>query len=137
MDARLSGLAHRFARAGDVGRNGAGEARDGRALHALRDEGDGLEVAVRGDRKPGLDDVDAHGVEDVGDLDLFFEGHRRAGALLAVAQSGVEDQDAVLGSVVISQILDGRRSQGAQGLGSGIPTPESPGEPAQPTLRGS
>ena len=58
--------------------------------------GDGLEIAVRGDGEAGLDDVDAHGVEEVGDLDLLLERHGRAGALLAVAQGGVEDQDAVL-----------------------------------------
>ena len=46
--------------------------------------------------KAGLDDVDAHRVEQVGDLELFLEGHGRAGALLAVAQRGVEDQDLVL-----------------------------------------
>ena len=49
----------------------------------------------RGDREAGLDDVDAHGVEEVGDLQLLLEGHGGAGALLAVAQRGVEDEDAV------------------------------------------
>ena len=42
-----------------------------------------------------VDDVDAHGVEQFGDFDLFLVGHRRAGALLAVAQRRVEDDDAV------------------------------------------
>ena len=53
-------------------------------------------IAFRGDGKAGLDDVDAHGVEQLGDLDLLFMRHGGAGALLAVAQSGVEDDDAVL-----------------------------------------
>ena len=35
-------------------------------------------------------------VEQLGDLQLLLEGHRRAGALLAVAKRGVEDHDAVL-----------------------------------------
>ena len=65
-------------------------------LRALGDLVDGGEVAFRGDRKAGLDDVDAHGVEQLGDLDLLFVGHGGAGALLAVAQGGVEDDDAVL-----------------------------------------
>ena len=47
----------------------------------------------RGDRKAGLDDVDAHVVEEVGDLQLLLEGHGGAGALLAVAQGGVENED--------------------------------------------
>ena len=56
----------------------------------------GGEVAVRGDGKAGLDDVDAHGVEQFGDFELFLMRHGGAGALLAVAQGGVEDDDAVL-----------------------------------------
>ena len=68
---------------------------DGRVLHALGDRGHGLEVALGGDRKSRLDDVDAHPVEAVGDLELLLEGHGRAGALLAVAQRRVEDDDAV------------------------------------------
>ena len=64
-------------------------------MSALGDLGDGVEVALGGDREAGLDDVDAHGVEEVGDLQLLLEGHGGAGALLAVAQRGVEDEDAV------------------------------------------
>ena len=56
----------------------------------------GGEVAFRGDREAGLDDVDAHVVEQLGDLELLFVGHGRARALLAVAQRRVEDDDAVL-----------------------------------------
>ncbi len=68
-------------------RAGAGEAADDGALDDLGDLGDGLEVAVGGDREAGLDDVDAHLVEELGDLDLLVERHRRAGRLLAVAQA--------------------------------------------------
>ena len=50
--------------------------------------------------KTGLDDVDAHVVEHLGDLDLFLERHGGAGALLAVAQGGVEYDDAVLFGLV-------------------------------------
>ncbi len=67
-----------------------------RVLGALGDLVDGHEVAFRGDRETGLDDVDAHLVEQLGDLELLLMGHGGAGALLAVAQGGVEDDDAVL-----------------------------------------
>ena len=56
---------------------------------------DGLEVAGRGDREPGLDDVDAEARELMGDLELLGRVQRDAGRLLAVAQGRVEDQDAV------------------------------------------
>ncbi len=35
-------------------------------------------------------------VEELGDLELLLVGHGGAGALLAVAQGGIEDEDAVL-----------------------------------------
>src|SRR5262249_14269824 len=44
----------------------------------------------------GLDDVDAHLVEELGNLKLLLMGHGGARALLAVAQGGIEDEDAVL-----------------------------------------
>ena len=69
---------------------------DHRVLGARRDLVDGREIAFRRDRKAGLDDVDAHVVEQLGDLELLVMGHGGAGALLAVAQGGVEDDDAVL-----------------------------------------
>jgi len=49
-----------------------------------------------GDRETGLDDVDAHVVEHLGDLELFLKRHGGAGALFAVAQGGVEYNEAVL-----------------------------------------
>ena len=64
-------------------------------LTQLGDLVDGLEIAVRRDREAGLDHVDAHGLEDLGDAELLVDGHRAAGRLLAVAQGGVEDDDAL------------------------------------------
>jgi hypothetical protein len=95
MDARALRRLDGFAGAVDVVEAGAGEAADHRFLGALGDLVDGGEVAFRGDRKAGLDDVDAHLVEELGDFELLLVGHRRARALLAVAQGGVEDNDAV------------------------------------------
>ena len=66
-----------------------------RPLEPLGDLRHGLEIALRGDREARLDDVDAHLVEEVGDLQLLLEGHGGAGALLAVAQGRIEDEDAV------------------------------------------
>ena len=72
------------------------EPADDRVLRALGDLVHRGEVALRGDRKAGLDDVDAHLVEQLGDFELLLVGHGGARALLAVAQGGVEDDDAVL-----------------------------------------
>ena len=78
----------------------ARQAGDDGVLGAAGDLADRLEVAFGGDRKAGLDDVDAHVVEHFGDLELFLERHGRARALLAVAQGGVEYDDAVLFGLV-------------------------------------
>ena len=90
--------------------------------------------------KAGLDDVDAHRVENLGDLQLFLERHGGAGRLLAVAQGGVENDDAigvvaifrlarVLGAVLLMRLVlmlghgqkfrfDGPRSRGGFAGGS-------------------
>ena len=86
----------RLGAAVDVLEAGARQAADHGVLGALGDLVDGGEVAFRGDREAGLDDVDAHRVEQLGDLELLLVRHGRAGALLAVAQRRVEDDDAVL-----------------------------------------
>ena len=72
----------------------AGKPADHRILGAPRDLLDALEIALARDGKAGLDDIDAHLVEQLGDLELLLEGHGGAGALLAVAQGGVENDDA-------------------------------------------
>ncbi len=96
MDARVPGRLDRLAGAVDVLDAGAGETADDGALGALGDLVDGGEIAVRRDRKAGLDDVDAHVVEQFGDFELLLMRHGRARALLAVAQGSVENDDAVL-----------------------------------------
>ncbi len=96
MDATALGMAHRFAGPIDIGVDGPRETGDGRLLHALGDRRHRLEVAFGCDREAGLDDVDAHGVEAIRNLELLLEGHGRTGALLAVAQRGVENHDPVV-----------------------------------------
>ena len=61
----------------------------------LGDRLDRREVAGRGDREAGLDDVDTQPRELVGDLQLLLDVERDARRLLAVAQRRVEDVDAV------------------------------------------
>ena len=127
MDARALGRLDRLAGAVDVVEAGAGESADHRVPGALGDFVDRGEVAIGGDRKAGFDDVDAHRVEQFGDFEFFFMRHRRAGALLAVAQGGIEDEDAVLlrprGRGVFRLggwcLRFGRRRLGWRGHGSG------------------
>src|SRR5215213_7878240 len=72
------------------------EAADDRALDLTRDRPHGLEVAGRGDREAGLDDVHAQARELMGDLELLARVQRDARRLLAVAQGGVEDDYSVV-----------------------------------------
>jgi hypothetical protein len=73
-----------------------GQAGNHRILRAAGDLAHSLEIAFRGNRKTGLDDVDTHVIQHFGDLELLLEGHGCAGALFAVTQGGVENNDAVL-----------------------------------------
>ena len=96
VDAAALGELHRRRAAVDVVRMRPREPRDDSVLRAAADLADCLKVAFARDGETGLDDVDAHVVEHLGDLELFLEGHGGAGALFAVAQGGVEYNDAVL-----------------------------------------
>ena len=107
MHPRPGSLLQRPPRANDVFAAGARQAGDGRILDRASDLAHRLEIAVRRDRKTGLDDVDAHLLERPGDPQFFLEVHRTAGRLLAITQRGVENVDA--GSV-----------GGGSGLGFGI-----------------
>ena len=81
----------------DVACMGPGEPADDALLDPLGDRRDRLEVTVRGDREPGLDDIDPHALEHGGDPDLLLDIHRAAGRLLPVAQGRIEDDDVVVG----------------------------------------
>ena len=96
VDARLAGVAHGLPAAVDIGEIRAREPADDGVAAGRGDGAHRLEIAGRGDGKARLDDVDAHLVEKGRDLELFLMRHGRAGGLFAVAQRGVEDQDAVL-----------------------------------------
>ena len=100
MDAPARRRLDRLGAAVDVLERGARKPAHDRILGALGNLVHGREIAFRGDREAGLDDVDAHGVEELGDLELLLVRHGRAGALLAVTQCGVENDDAVLFGLV-------------------------------------
>ena len=141
MRLRLAGLIASRA-AVDVLRRGARKPAHDRVLGALGDLVDRGEVALRGDREAGLDDVDAHGVEQLGDFELLLMRHGGAGTLLAVAQGGVEDDDAVLVGLVAGVVMENgpsrssRRSRALYGFRHSEDPPECPGANAQPALRG-
>ena len=95
VDAPARRRADGLAGAADVVLVGARQRTDGGLLDRLGDRAHRLEVAVGGGGEAGLDDVHAHTLELAGDAQLLVTGHRRARALLAVAQGGVEDDQLV------------------------------------------
>ena len=99
VDPRSRRVAYRPVGGVDVPDMSAREPGDHGALDLARDRLHGLEVARRGDREAGLDDVHAQPRELVGDLELLGRVQRDAGRLLAVSQGGVEDENAVVGHV--------------------------------------
>ena len=113
------GGADRLAGARDVvAAAGAGEAGDHRAADLAGDALHALEIARRGDREAGLDHVDAELGEGARHAELLLEVHREAGALLAVAERGVEDDDAIVVDRAEARVVDGHgggpRSVGAR-----------------------
>ena len=91
MDARVLGVPHRLPRPVDVLHAGSGERGDDRTAYRAGDGLDRVEVALAGDREPGLDDVDAETGELLGDLQLLADVERDARRLLTVTQRRVED----------------------------------------------
>src|SRR5262249_3020123 len=90
------GRLDRLGAAVDVLERGAGKPAHDRVVGAAGDFLYRGEIALGGDGKAGLDDVDAHLIEQLGDFELLLVGHGGARALFAVAQGGVKDNDAVL-----------------------------------------
>jgi hypothetical protein len=101
VDGGVLGVLDGFPGGVDVGEAGACQPQDGQALDLFRDSPNGVQVARRGGREAGLDNVDPQPLELAGDLDLLLGVHRRARRLLAVAQGGVE-YDNALGHAGIS-----------------------------------
>ena len=77
----------------DVHLDAAGERGDGDIPALLGDRPDRVQVAGRGDREAGLDDVHPEVRERLRDLQFLFERHRRPRRLLAIAQRRIEDPD--------------------------------------------
>ena len=96
VDPRPLGVAYRPVGGIDVPHMNAREAGDDGALDLAGDRLHGLEVARRGDREAGLDDVDPQPRELVRDLELLARVQRDPRRLLAVSQGGVEDDYAVV-----------------------------------------
>jgi len=108
VEAAAPGGADRLGAALDVGDAGAGQATDGAFGDDLGNAPHGVEIAVGSDRKAGLDDVDAHVLEELGQLEFFLDGHGCARRLLAIAHGGVENDDViadVLGRGVAGRLL--------------------------------
>ena len=103
-------VAHRLPAAVDVVEAGAGEAADHRVRATCwRSRLTASKSPSEAMGKPASMMSTPISSRSVGDLQLLVERHRGAGRLLAVAQRGVEDQDAVLfgcGSVMAIWSLD-------------------------------
>ena len=96
VDAGPLGVLDRVPGGVHVLRVGAGEPADHRAVDLAGDRLHRLEVAGRGDREAGLDDVHAEARELLRDLELLLAVERDPRRLLPVAQGGVEDPYSVL-----------------------------------------
>src|SRR5687767_14454113 len=91
MDATaFAGRLDRFAGGIDVLRHATGEAANDRAFDLLRDGLDGGEIAVADDRKTRLDHIDLEPRQLPCHFKFLAQVHGCAGALLTIAERGVE-----------------------------------------------
>ena len=95
VNARILGVANRLPALVDVVGDGAAERGDLGPAHFAGDAVDGVEVGRRGGGEAGLDAVDAHFLEQLGNLQLLLGGEGDTGGLLAVTQGGIKDSDSV------------------------------------------
>ena len=79
-----------LARAIDILVEGPRETADSTVLDGLRDSLDCLVIALAGDGKTGLDDVDAHTLERLGDAQFFILRHGGSGALFSITKGCIE-----------------------------------------------
>jgi hypothetical protein len=97
MDALGGGRRERLGGARDVLVVGARQRTHRRILDHGGDRPNRLEVAVAGGRETRLDDIDLQPLQLLGDAQLFLARHRSARTLFAVAQGGIENDQAVHG----------------------------------------
>jgi hypothetical protein len=95
VDSWTRGILQGAPRSIDVLSGAAREARDDWALDFASHEIHRLPIAARGDRETSFNDVDPELRERLRDPQFFWLRHAAAGRLLAVAQRGIEDEDAV------------------------------------------
>src|SRR5687768_900931 len=95
VDSWTRGILQRAPRGVDVLSRATRETGDDRAMDFASHEMHRLPIAARGDWETGFDDVDPELGERLRDPQLLRLRHAAAGRLLAIAQRGVENEDAV------------------------------------------
>lgn len=91
------------ARGVDIGRDTTSQPANDGATHRAGDFPDRFKVSLAGDGKAGLDNVDAEAGQLAGDLQFLPLGHGRTGALLAVAQRRVKNEDPVAHPITLAR----------------------------------
>ena len=99
----FAGRRNRLSGSLDILGHAAGQAGDGRALNLPGDGIDCGEVALADHRETALDHVHLQPSQLPRDLEFLAQRHRRAGALLAIAECRVKNDDPVFFHVVVSR----------------------------------
>ena len=96
MDTTGGGIFQRFTGTVDIGIQGSGQGADGALLDGIGNRFNRFEVTGAGDGKARFDHIHAQLFQLFGDAQLLILGHRRAGALLAVTQGGIKNNNAIV-----------------------------------------
>src|SRR5690554_2621759 len=95
MNTAIGGILQRFGSTVDVGGFGACQGTDGRLPDGVGNGFDCFEITLTGDSKTGFDHVYLEALKGSGDTQFLVAVHGGAGALLAVTQGGVKNDQLV------------------------------------------
>ena len=88
-------MAHRFPCPINILLTGTSQTCHLRVFYNARNFSHRFKVTIGRDGKSGLDHINAHAIEQLRDFELFFEGHRRTGGLLPIAQGRIKNNDPI------------------------------------------
>ncbi len=105
VDTTGIGIGQRLGGTVDIRVHRPGQTADPAVLDGVGNAFHRLEITRTGNRKTGFDHIHPQFFQGTGNAQLLFPGHGRTGALLAITQGGIENDDAILTHLPVSSVV--------------------------------